>query len=73
MKKNFARFGRRFSKKDIYKCPKTKRVVRDLKNFEKSGFTRRWSKKLKFLKIFVTIKFCDFYKFIRKGLGIYYL
>ena len=45
MKKNFARFGRRFSKKDIYKCPKIKRDVRELKNFEKSGFTRRWSKK----------------------------
>ena len=45
MKKNFARFGRRFSKKDIYKCPKTKRDVRDLKIFEKSGFTRRWSEK----------------------------
>ena len=48
MKKNFARFGRHFSKKDIYKCPKTKRDVRELKNFEKSGFTRRWSEKLFF-------------------------
>ena len=53
MKKNFARFGRRFSKKDIYKCPKTKRDVRDLKKNEKSGFTRRWSKKQNFQKIFV--------------------
>ena len=38
MKKNFARFGRRFSKKDIYKCPKTKRDVRELKKFLKKWF-----------------------------------
>ena len=44
MKKNVFRFDRPFSKKDIYKCPKTKRDVRELKTFEKSDFTRRWSK-----------------------------
>jgi len=43
MKKDVSGFDRHFSKKDIYKCPKTKRDVRELKNFEKSSFTRRWS------------------------------
>ena len=66
MKKNFARSGGLFSKKDIYKCPFSERGFREWQKNEKSDFPWRWSDNFFFHKLFVTINFYIFIEFALK-------